>query len=224
MTYHNISEIINSDCIRYFNILKNNQYLVIFDYNNNKVVASFFKRDNNNIFEYFHLYNAKNINEYKTFKYPLSFFFRNEPLSKTYIYDICDENKFINYIKNNIKNNLDKELKKDDENNAILINNEINLNGGKFISFGSDINDKGLLVCATATDEDYYWCYVDNQLNIKLSSCVGGFDILDENEINKAEFNMLKYIIENKPNDLKERIIEHFNNKIDYIFTNIKIN
>lgn len=217
MLYNNLN-VVNSDCVRYFQLMKDGQYLVIID-QKGIVRASFFKKEGK-LYEYFDIFTVKSLDDYKEFAYPLSFLFRNKPLAKTYTYVICDQNQWCEQIKaNNLKWAKDK-LDEDDDNNAKLIYKDILKDGGKFVSFGSRFNNNGLLVCAVSSDEDYYWVYIESNLKIHLSSCVGGYDIIDGDEV---EFNILKYLIENDPESLYQRVLERFKGTSDAIFTPVII-
>jgi hypothetical protein len=197
--------------------MKDNQYLAIID-QEGIIKASFIKMGGK-IYEYFDIFTIKCLDDYKEFVYPLSFLFRNEPNAKTYIYHICDEYEWNERLKaNNLK--WAKEELKDSNSNAKLIYEEILKNGGKFVSFGSLPNDVGLLVCAVSSDEDYYWVYIETNLKVHLSSCVGGYEIIEGNEV---EFNILKHLIENDPESLYLRILENFKGTSDAIFTPIVI-
>lgn len=209
--------IINCDCVRYFQLMKDNQYLAIID-QEGIIKASFIKMGGK-IYEYFDIFTIKCLDDYKEFAYPLSFLFRNEPNTKTYIYHICDEYEWNERLKaNNLK--WAREKLKDSNSNAKLIYEEILKDGGKFVSFGSLPNDVGLLVCAVSSDEDYYWVYIETNLKVHLSSCVGGYEIIEGNEV---EFNILKHLIENDPESLYLRILENFKGTSDAIFTPIVI-
>lgn len=217
MLYNNLN-VVNSDCVRYFQLMKDGQYLAIID-QKGIVRASFFKKEGK-LYEYFDIFTVKSLDDYKEFAYPLSFLFRNEPLAKTYTYVICDQNQWSEQIKaNNLKWAKDK-LDEDGDNNAKLIYKDILKDGGKFVSFGSRFNNGGLLVCAVSSDEDYYWAYIESNLKIHLSSCVGGYDIIDGDEV---EFNILNYLIENDPESLYQRVLERFKGTSDAIFTPVII-
>lgn len=217
MLYNDLN-IINSDCIDYFHQMKNGEYLTIIDQEGN-VKASFFKKEEK-FYEYFNIFTATPLDDYKEFASPLSFLFRNEPSVKTYTYHICNQAQWSKQIKiSNFKNVL-KELTESGNNNAKFISKKIDIDGGKLVSFGSSLNFKGLLVCAVATDEDYYWVYIDTNLGVNLSSCVGGYEFIDGNGV---EFNILRNLMESDPESLYQRVLERFENTSDAIFTSIVI-
>lgn len=218
MLYENI-EIINSDCVKYFNLLKNNEWLLILD-DKRIIIASFFKTEDE-IYEYFYLFNIKKIKTYKEFKYPLSFLFRNEPNSNSYVYHICSNEERSKTLKQNNLFFVNKELESDNDNNAKSIHNDILKDGGKFISFGDSNIIGGLLVCAVSSDEDYYWAYITTNLDVQLSSCVGGYEILDGDCV---EFNILKHLIDNEPEYLIEIVHKSFEDSTDAIFTPVIVN
>lgn len=210
--------IVNCDCIRYFQLMKDNQYLAIID-QEGIIKASFIKM-NGKIYEYFDIFTIKCLDDYKEFAYSLSFLFRDEPNAKTYIYHICDEYEWNERLKANSLKWAKEKLDEDGDNNTKLIYKDILKDGGKFVSFGSLPNDVGLLVCAVSSDEDYYWVYIETNLKVHLSSCVGGYEIIEGNEV---EFNILKHLIENDPESLYLRILENFKGTSDAIFTPIVI-
>lgn len=210
--------IVNCDCIRYFQLMKDNQYLAIID-QEGIIKASFIKM-NGKIYEYFDIFTIKCLDDYKEFAYSLSFLFRDEPNAKTYIYHICDEYEWNERLKANNLKWAKENLDEDGDNNTKLIYKDILKDGGKFVSFGSLPNDVGLLVCAVSSDEDYYWVYIETNLKVHLSSCVGGYEIIEGNEV---EFNILKHLIENDPESLYLRILENFKGTSDAIFTPIVI-
>lgn len=122
--------IVNCDCIRYFQLMKDNQYLAIID-QEGIIKASFIKM-NGKIYEYFDIFTIKCLDDYKEFAYPLSFLFRNEPNAKTYIYHICDEYEWNERLKaNNLK--WAREKLKDSNSNAKLIYEEILKDGDKLM-------------------------------------------------------------------------------------------
>lgn len=214
-----LNNVVNPQCLRYFDMMKNDEYLIVFGISG-KIKASFFKKENE-IYEYFHLFNIKKISEYKKFKYPISFLFRNEPFADKYQYNICDHKTWAEKIRESNLTEVKKQLEKDDDNNAKLIYKKILTDGGKFVTFDEyRVTHGGLLVCAVASDEDYYWVYVDFDLNICLSSCVGKYDFIDS----KAKhFTELRQMIEEHPEELYEKILKCFGRSSDAIFTPVII-
>lgn len=216
-----LNNIVNTQCIRYFNDMKNDEYLIILGISG-KVKASFFKKDGE-IYEYFHIFNVKKISEYKDFKYPISFLFRNEPFADKYQYVLCDKKKWSESIRESNLTSVKKELEKDGDNTAKLIYNEILRDGGKFVTFNNLLStDQRLLVCAVASDEDYYWVCIDNDLNIRLSSCVGDYDVIDYTTNKSLE--KLKKMSEEHPVELYEKVVRAFDGSNDAIFTPVIIN
>ena len=100
--------------------------------------------------------------------------------------------------------------------NASLIKHEIeNRFGGRVCSDGyGDM----YVVGAVATEEDYYYIGIDAKSNVRYWSCVGGIEIVDNEEINK-EFISL---IEENYMSLKNKV----ENSIEYgdhvLFTELK--
>lgn len=121
-----------------------------------------------------------------------------------------------------VKEDVEKELKSNETNNAKLIYQKIEKDGGKYVSFGGRGN-YGILVCATSTDEDYYWCFLDKDRNIQFSSCVGGYEILDEDDL-PNDLSVLDYLYKHQRKELRNLFLNKMKNKkYDYIFTKIKL-
>lgn len=124
--------------------------------------------------------------------------------------------QWFDLIKSKIQHDVDKELKSSENNNAKVIYNEILQDGGNVVSFNGD--ECGLLVAAVATDEDYYWVYINSDLKICLSSCVGSYDIL---EYNDCSFDTVMEYVNKYPDRLIQKIKDKIAQNIDFIFTPI---
>lgn len=72
--------------------------------------------------------------------------------------------------------------------------------------------DYGLLIGATATLEDYYWVYIDSDLKVCYSSCVGGIDEIEEIP---AKFSILSYMMKNQKQDLLDKVMKSINSHKD---------
>lgn len=150
--------------------------------------------------------------------------------------ELCDPNILFNdyainkkdkcisckYWKSNydyIVNKHIEEVKKDPKSNYNIIVNEVNRDGGKYIKFDND--DIGFLICATSTIEDYYYMYMDKDRNIKMSSCVGGYEIIESPETIQ-NLSVLNYIRKHDKMYIKEKITRYIKNlKYDKVITNI---
>ena len=111
------------------------------------------------------------------------------------------------------------EAKTNKKSNYNIIVNEVNRDGGKYIKFDND--DIGFLICATSTIEDYYYVYMDKDKNIKMSSCVGGYKVLESSQI-PQNLSVLSYIRKHDKMYIKEIITRYVKNlKYDKVITKI---
>ena len=84
-----------------------------------------------------------------------------------------------------------------------------------------EVDDIGFLICATSTIEDYYYMYMDKDRNIKMSSCVGGYEIIESPETIQ-NLSVLSYIRKHDKMYIKEKITRYIKNlKYDKVITNI---
>ncbi len=112
-----------------------------------------------------------------------------------------------------------EDARKNKKSNYNVIVNEVNMDGGKYIKF--DNNDIGFLICATSTIEDYYYVYMDKDKNIKMSSCVGGYEVIKPSEI-PQNLAVLSYIRKHDKLYIKEIITRYVKNlKYDKVITKI---
>lgn len=76
-------------------------------------------------------------------------------------------------------------LQSDEKNNAKLIYEEIKKDQGKYITFTfggkPDLKYAGILLSIAASDEDYYYVYLDGNNEIQEMTCVSGYKVIDEN-------------------------------------------
>ena len=209
----------NRFVIPYLTILKENQYLVITD--EDDVIKGRFVNVGNKLIEIFNIYGTKEINNYIGLMYPISFL--NSDIDKWELlkFNIFDRKGYVKFMKNNLKEEIDKviELRGNDGSDTYsIIRKEIKEYGGKIVSF--EVNDEGLLVCASITDEDVYWIYVDKEFKVHMSSAVGGFKVVENPD---DSFNNLLHVVQNEPENIAHLINERVEDTIDYIFTDIKI-
>ena len=79
---------------------------------------------------------------------------------------------------------------------------------GKFVIMnGSD--KPALLLCAVDGVDDYYWLIMRPDLNLTLSSCVGGYNAI-EGDL-PPELSVLKWLWDNDTSGLLERVQSQFN-------------
>lgn len=95
--------------------------------------------------------------------------------------------------------------------NRKLIQQDIMWDGGKFVRIHGD-RSYGLLIGALEDEYDYYWIVEGSDLKIRVSSCVGGYDVVD-GEV-PEELSVLKWMVENDTEGLAERVL----NQLDPYF------
>lgn len=198
-------------------LLKGDIKFVIVLYNDN-VIGIYYLDEENNLREYHNVYDTIKVEDVP----PCYSSLRNEAYINKYYNDeklisFKTFNKiedFANYIKEEIKKDVNEKLK-DDNSNASKIYNKLKKDVGKIISFSS--KDIGILLCASSTDEDYYWVYVDEDGKLHGSSCVGKYQLEDNIE------NYTKLLTLSKDKNKLKEIIDNFSkeNIVDYIFTDL---
>ena len=92
-------------------------------------------------------------------------------------------------IINGVREHID-----DPESNIWKIRREIKEDALKLVSFSG--KDNGILLCATSTDDDYYYMYIDEGMSIRQSSCVGKYETVSDvpalEEFAREYFNISK--------------------------------
>lgn len=88
--------------------------------------------------------------------------------------------------------------------NSKLIQQDIMWDGGKFIRIHGD-GKYGLLVGALEDEWDYYWIVEGSDLKVRVTSCVGGYDVVDGDI--PEELSVLQWMSENDTEGLAERVI-----------------
>ena len=84
-------------------------------------------------------------------------------------------------------------------------------------------DDYGVLVGASISIEDYYWVYINSDRKLCFSSCVGKYELVEENEL-PPKMSVLIYLMNHDRESLRELV----NNKIseykfDKLITDIYI-
>lgn len=210
----------NKAIVSFLLLLKDDYYVLVYDKDDN-IIGRFVQR-NGKIYEIFNLYHTEDIENYVEEKLSYSALFRHLDDYKLGRYVICDEKNYISVYKRQLKKDYEQcmSLSNDKETTYSIIRKEIDKYAGNFISFGD--NDEGLLVAACMSDEDLYWVYIKENLKVSFSSCVGGFNVITDEEYIKNHFPQLKHISETQTEDLVHLFNGCFENKIDYVFTNTK--
>lgn len=122
-------------------------------------------------------------------------------------------------IKKQINDFIKKKLNDVNDNNLKLIKSFVDTNGGKYIETPNGKIE--YLIGASATDEDYYYITVNNDIKISFISCVGHIDIVKPID---SELSKLNDIIKNNPKLIIEKLKNIINNSCDVIFSGIYIN
>lgn len=112
----------------------------------------------------------------------------------------------------------------DEKNNFFLIQNKLKKDGGKIVTF-DDFKSKdemGLLIGVTSTDEDYYYQYVDVNYKIHNMTCVGGYKVVDDKDINTIRsLNRLKRLSKEKTKCIMNLLEEKLLKDAEVFFTPI---
>lgn len=182
--------------------LKKDEYITVYD-ENNHLMRSFFWHDGK-IIEYVDNFHSWELSDKAYF----SLFNSKIPLPFITFYK-TDENGWIFRVKQENLQEVQKQLNSKEKNNAKIIYNELIDDIGKKVNF-RDEADSGILICAVASDEDYYYVIVnENDYKITFSSCVCKYKIIDENPI------------QNNKQALLQTVIDKILNTQDVIFTDI---
>lgn len=83
-----------------------------------------------------------------------------------------------------IKICLKEALTSEDSTNAKLIREELKEDKGKIVSFDEG-KTYSMLVCAVSSDEDYYYLSIDKKMKTHYCSCVGKYQIIDDESVIK---------------------------------------
>lgn len=100
--------------------------------------------------------------------------------------DLVNYDMFLAWKRRNIINEFKYQYDHPDEkSNFFTIKKQLEKDGGKIVTFGDykSYNKIGLLIGVTSTDEDYYYIYVDGDYNIQSATCVGGYKVVEDNDI-----------------------------------------
>lgn len=206
----------NSFIFPYLERLKDSEYLVIYD--KDEHIVSRFCKIGDKIYEIFNIFRIKDISDYANKNNMPVYSFLNVEKNDSFRCIICDRKVYVRLYKDYLKKDIEYITSIKANNTYTLIKTEVEKYGGKIVSFG--INNNGLLVGASATDEDIYWIYVDKDFKVCFSSAVGGFKIIETPD---DAFKKLLYTAQNEPENIVQLINDRVDDSIDYIFTDLKI-
>lgn len=177
-----------------------------------------YKNEKDELNIYYNLYHHIKVN---ADDYP---FIMNNRETECNTFELVDIKNFQLYVRHNIEMMLDvsKEI---ESSNYNLIVKEFEKDGGNIVKF--DFDSYGLLVAVSSTDEDYYWVYLnldkENKPKINFSSCVGGYEVIKENELTDE----LRKVRDKFQKNLDETIFfieEYFEKHLnEVIFANVKV-
>lgn len=208
----------------YLLLLQNGLYLIIYD-KDDDIIGRFTKNADGKIIEIHNVLFSDNIEEYLDEESinAHSILFRNIRNYELNKYVICERKEYIKRCKDFIKKIIDRvnEIKK--PNTYTLICDSIERDAGKYVKFGENERDKGILVAACDSDEDLYWVIINNNMKIMMESAVGTYTIIEDKKELKGMNKELKRLQEEEPDKLLKMVTDFFENEVDYIFTNIKI-
>lgn len=125
-------------------------------------------------------------------------------------------NKFelINLKKDTIRRQIYEARNSETNNNLKLITKELSIDCGKIVTFSNN-GIPMLLVCALASDEDYYYLAIDKDFKIHYETCVGKYHLVSDEE---CISEMEKWCNDN--NSIIKKVIEgHFDENCEVPFT-----
>lgn len=126
---------------------------------------------------------------------------------------IVNYDMFLAWNRQSIINNFKYHYNHPDEkDNFFHIKDKLERDGGKIVTFSEDKKEDecGLLIGVTSTDEDYYYQYVDSDFNIHSMTCVGGYKVLDGDNI-PYKLNKFRNGVSRKNTN---RILEKLKNRL----------
>ena len=216
----------NKYIIPYLLLLRDGLYLIIYD-KNDDIIGRFVKSDEDGkIYEIHNVLFTDDIEDYLSDEvlFAHSVLFRNNKDYELNKYVICERKEYISRCKEFIKKIIDTVNSIKKPNTYTLIMDSIERDGGKYVTFDhGDSKYDGILVAACDSDEDIYWVVITNELKIQLESAVGGYHVIEDKKQLKSMNKELKSLQENKPEELVSMVENYFKNKIDYVFTKIKV-
>lgn len=123
--------------------------------------------------------------------------------------------ELINLKRDTIKKQIDEARNSETDNNLKLITKELSLDCGKIVTFSNN-GIPLLLICALASDEDYYYLAIDKDFKIHYETCVGKYHLVSDKE---CISEMEKWRNDNNL-IIKKVIEEHFDKDFEVPFTN----
>lgn len=211
----------NHYILPYINILKHNQYLII--YNKDEDIIGRFRCENENIYEIYDIFHESNVDEYieeGTYKFSVMEIDNPDYLLNKYV--ICERQEYVKRMKESIKKTVEKNLQDINGNIYKSVNEDIQKDGGKLVYFRHDDNGLGILLGACCSDEDIYWIYFNTDLNIRLTTCLEAYIVIDEKEFTDQIVKDMLEIKKNQHSLIQRKLNECFSDRIDYVFTEIK--
>lgn len=192
--------------------LTEGKYIVIKD-KKGEMITSFFKK-RGNVYRYGDCITSPKL---YSFENPLeSEMFTDVDFNNATI-EVHDEQSFVLVVKDTIRRFLIKSFSMMSY-NLVDIVRKVNQDRWKFVTFGG--TEIGVLMCATSTDEDYYYCYIGKDLRLHFSSCVGGYNIVDTNEL-PLEYSMLKVMLDKDKKTLVDKVVDFTEKNVDVVITDL---
>lgn len=106
-------------------------------------------------------------------------------------------------------------LESNEETNAKLIRQDLKEDKFKVITFNEGKTIDGILICAVSSDEDYYYMSINMNKKVHYSSCVGKYQIVDDEDVIN-EYNI--WLKENRT-EIQEIIDKEVYDNFDVPFT-----
>lgn len=85
------------------------------------------------------------------------------------------------------------------ENNYKLIQKEVNKDLGNYVE---DWTIKGILTCAIIDEDDFYYLIMDKDRKMHFSSCVGKYNLIEDQDSLSNDFSVLEWLRKNDEKSL----------------------
>lgn len=151
---------------------------------NEDLLFSFFRSyKDNRVYHYHNIFSSYSVDDEPADKWMNDEWSIDLSEVKTHIvnYDM-----FLSWKRQSIINNFKYHyLHPEEKCNFFTIKDKVAKDGGKIVTF-SDYKKEdecGLLIGVVSTDEDYYYKYVDGNLKIQNMTCVGGYKVMNMDDI-----------------------------------------
>lgn len=172
---------------------------ILIGIHNHYMVFAFYRSfKDNKVYYYNNIFSSHWVDEDTTFMETEIDIDKNDIITDFINYDM-----FLAWQRRNIIADIDMIQKEPDSHpNFFLIKKQLERDGGKIVSFAPNVNETGILIGATSTNEDYYYAFITSEGKMKSMTCVSGYTVADEE--NFPQFGT-KTILDKIMNELAAR-------------------